>query len=229
VTVPPPAARSIWLRASPDAVFGTFHDAASGPDSATAVLIVGPWGWDEITSYASRRAWAERLAADGHPTLRIDLPGIGDSAGTPSDPARLDAWTSAIGAAAAWLAARPGVDRVALIGLGLGGLVAGKAIADGAPVDDLVLWAAPSRGRAFLREQRAFAALQSDRYSLSGEPEPTVLPDGWLEVGGFVLAAETIAAIAPLELDQLPHGRLQRALLLQREGLARDAALVMVP
>jgi alpha-beta hydrolase superfamily lysophospholipase len=225
VTVPPPAARSIWLRASPDAVFGTFHDAASGPDSATAVLIVGPWGWDEITSYASRRAWAEHLAADGHPTLRIDLPGIGDSAGTPSDPARLDAWTSAIGAAAAWLAARPGVDRVALIGLGLGGLVAGKAIADGAPVDDLVLWAAPSRGRAFLREQRAFAALQSDRYSVSGEPEPTVLPDGWLEVGGFVLAAETIAAIAPLELDQLPLGRLQRALLLQREGLARDAAL----
>jgi pimeloyl-ACP methyl ester carboxylesterase len=146
VIVPPPAARSIWLRASPDAVFGTFHDAASGPDSATAVLIVGPWGWDEITSYASRRAWAERLAADGHPTLRIDLPGIGDSAGTPGDPARLDAWTSAIGAAAAWLAARPGVDRVALIGLGLGGLVAGKAIADGAPVDLLSGGALPGPG-----------------------------------------------------------------------------------
>ena len=53
MTVPP---RSIWLRVSPDAVFGTFHDAASGTDTATAVLIVGPWGWDEITSYASRRA-----------------------------------------------------------------------------------------------------------------------------------------------------------------------------
>ena len=57
---------------------------------------------------------------------------------------------------------------------------------------------------------------------MSGELEPTVPPDGWLEVGGFVLA-ETIAAIAPLELDQL-LGRLQRALPSSARP-ARDAAL----
>ena len=225
--VPPP--RPLWLALTPDPVFGTFHATASEPAGATAVLICPPWGWDEITSYASRRAWAERLASDGHPTLRIDLPGTGDSGGTPADPDRVGAWVGAIVGGAAWLADRPGVRRVAMIGLGLSGLLAGRAITAGAPIDDLILWAAPSRGRAFLREQRAFAAMQSSRFSLTGEPEPTLLPEGWLEIGGFVLSAETVDALAAVELASMPAGRLRRALLLERDGMGHDRELEAEP
>ena len=78
--------------------------AADGRGSKTAVLICPPWGWDEVASYRSRRAWAEHLAERGHPTLRIDFPGSGDSAGSPADPGRVEAWTAAVIAATTWLA-----------------------------------------------------------------------------------------------------------------------------
>ena len=191
---------------------------------ATAVLLCPAWGWDEVMTYRSRLAWAQRLAAAGHPTLRIDLPGTGDSAGSPADPDRVGAWVGSIRAAAAWLAAEPGVARVAAIGLGLGGLLAGQAIEDGAPIDDLALWATPTRGRAYLREQRAFAALQSSRLGLA-EEATAVLPPGWLEVGGFVLTEGTMAAIDALDLRGIGPGRIQRALLLGRDGLPVDAEL----
>ena len=220
-----PPARPLWLDVAPDPTFGTHHAPAPSTARSTAVLILPPWGWDEVTSYAARRAWAERLAADGYHALRIDLPGTGDSGGAAADPDRVQAWTDAVTSAAAWLRSQPGVTRVAAIGLGLGGLIASRAIAQGARIDDLALWSAPVRGRSFLRELRAFAAMQSSRYSLTGDPEPELLPEGWVEVGGFVLSAETVSDLGPLEITDIPAGRLQRALLLERDGMGHDAKL----
>jgi pimeloyl-ACP methyl ester carboxylesterase len=221
----PPRAQPLFLDVAPDPVFAMFHPAAADTPSRTSVLITAPWGWDEVTSYRSRRAWAERLAEAGHPTLRIDFPGAGDSAGLPGDASRVAAWTASVSGAAAWLAAATSAGRVAAIGLGLGGLVAAAAVSDGAMIDDLVLWATPAHGRAFLREQQAFANLQSSRYGPTGESGSTGLPDGWLEVSGFVLSAETIAALDGLDLVAMNTGRLRRALLMDRDGLPIGASL----
>lgn len=221
----PPPARPLYLDVADDAVYGTFHAPAEGAASGVAVLICPAWGWDEVTTYRSRREWAERLALGGHPTLRIDLQGAGDSAGTPRDADLVEAWTAAIASSATWLAAVPGVTRVAAICLGLSGLIAGQAIVNGAPIDDIALWAAPIRGRAFLREQRAFAALQSSRLGLADDVASSVGPEGGLEVGGFVMASETMTAIERLDLQAIALGRLRRALLLGRDGLPVDADL----
>ena len=220
-----PRAHPMYLDSAPDPVFAMFHPATPVEGPRTAVLIVPPWGWDDVSSYRSRRTWAEHLAAAGHPTLRIDLPGTGDSAGLPGDAARLGSWSASVRVATAWLSSSTAGGRVAVIGLGLGGLVAAKALADGAIVDDLVLWAAPERGRAFLREQRAFANLQSSRYGPTGDAGPTLLPDGWLEVGGFVLSAETIRDLDGLDLASLATGQLKRALLLDRDGIAMGTSV----
>jgi alpha-beta hydrolase superfamily lysophospholipase len=197
------------------------------PDSAVwsgvVVVIVGPWGWDEVVTNRSRKDWEGQLVGLGHAALRIDLPGSGDSGGIPSDPGLVDGWVSAVSAAVAFGRRRDGCRRVAVIGLGLGGLVAGEAIRTGSQVDDLVLWATPTTGRAFIREARAFSRLQTSRFSLTGEPEPSLLPDDWMEVGGFVLSAETIAALGSLALTTVPGGALQRVLLLERDGLPIDA------
>ena len=220
--LPPP--RPMYLDLSTDPAFGVYHAPAAGP-VGTAVLLCPPWGWDDISSYRSRLVWAEDLAAAGHPTLRIDLPGTGDSAGSAADPDRIGASIAAVAAATSWLRATSGADRVAVIGLGLGGLVAARALADAAPIDDLVLWAVPATGRNFIRQQRAFANMQGSRFSLTGEPEPAVLPTGWMEVNGFVLSAETIAAIEAIRLVDLPAPGLQRALLLEQDGLVVDPDL----
>jgi alpha/beta superfamily hydrolase len=221
----PPDARPIYLGSGADAAFGMFHAPPDGSLATTAVLIAPPWGWDDVSSYRSRRTWAADLAEAGHPTLRIDLPGTGDSGGSAADPDRIDAAAHAITAGATWLRASSGSERVAVIGLGFGGIVAARALAADAPIDDLVLWAVPARGRGLVRQLRAFAGLQGSRYSLTGEQEPSVLPDGWLEVNGFVLSLETIATLEAMTLTDLPLRGLQRALLLDQDGIPVDLTL----
>jgi alpha-beta hydrolase superfamily lysophospholipase len=209
-----------------DPVFGFYHETSNDVGCGLALVICAPFGWGEAHSYRSRRNWAIQLAASGYSTLRIDLPGTGDSGGSPRDPARLQAWTEATSVAAAWLRATSGCDRLAAFGTGLGGLVICCSIAVNAPIDDVILWAVPSRGRTFLRELRAFAALQCGPIALRDEAARGLTEDGLIEAG-FVLSAETVSALETLDVAQLdfPTGRVRRALLLGRDGIEADPRL----
>ncbi len=225
MSTPPP--RPLYLKDGADPVFGLFHPAPAGCSGETAVLICPPFGFDELCSYRSRRAWAQHLARAGHPTLRIDLPGTGDSGGSPLDPARLPAWSEAVGSAAERLRAASGCRRLAAIGVGLGGLVICRAIAAGAAVDALVLWAVPARGRMFVRELRAFAQLQDAGPAADGMHAATAQDPGAIAAGGFVLSGETVTALERLDVTSLPFaaGRPGRVLLLGRDRMAADERL----
>ncbi len=227
VSTPIPAS-AFYLQPDSDPVFALFHEAAQARPDATAVLICPPFGWDDITSYRPRRTWAEYLAEAGHPTLRFDFPGTGDSSGTPQDPGRVAACSDAVVSAASWLREQTGRRRVAAIGMSLGGLMACKAIADGASIDEIVLWATPSRGASFVREARAFALL-GDVHDRDSDPQlPEQVPEGFIWAGGFVLGAETAAALGQLDLTELalpPSSSPRRALLLDRDGIGRDQRL----
>lgn len=223
-----PASRPIYLETEPDTVFGFFHPPAASPERRAAVLLCPPFGWEDISSYRSRRSWAEALAADGHAALRIDLPGAGDSAGSPRDADRLAAWTDAVGGSAAWLRARPGAPRVVAAGWGLGGLLACVAAGQGAPIDDLILWGVPARGRRLVRELRAFAAMKAAEYGEADVSETTSrTDDGDLMVAGFVLAGQTLQALERVDLTSAPlaDASQRRVLLLERDGLPVDPAL----
>lgn len=196
------------------------YDPPATVPARTAVLICPPWGWDEVASYRSRRTWAENLAAAGHPTLRVDLPGTGDSGGGPGSAGLLDRWVEAIGLAAGWLRAEAGEAGLVLLGIGLGGLLAEEAIDRGLVAEELVVWGAPADGRRFVREARAFAAMQAGRPA-DADRLPGALPEGWLESGGFVLSDDTLAALKRLSPTGLPDSR--RALLIGRDGVADTA------
>jgi pimeloyl-ACP methyl ester carboxylesterase len=223
------AAVALYLHDGREPVFGIFHASASDSRRDTAVLICPPFGWDDTCSYRSRRDWAQRLADEGVPCLRIDLPGTGDSGGSPHDAERLPAWTDAVSAAAAELRTRTGCTRIVAIGIGLGGLLICQAISQGAQIEDVVLWAVPSRGRALLRELRTFASLEdSDLVAVPDEAlAPSVTADGEVWVGGFVLTAETAGALEQLDISKLtfPPGLPRRALLLGRDGIGVDKRL----
>ncbi|HEY2535899.1 MAG TPA: alpha/beta hydrolase [Solirubrobacteraceae bacterium] len=172
-------------------------------------------------SYPVRWVWAHRLAAAGHAVLRFDLPGSGQSAGTPSDPQQLHSWLTAIAQAASWLRHSSG-SPIAAIGIGLGGLLALRASADGAAIDDLILWGMPPSGRAETRRLQAFAKLQTS----AADGEDPTLPDGWLQCGGYVLSADTIADLRTLRPRGEQVGSLRRTLLLEHDGASVDATLV---
>jgi pimeloyl-ACP methyl ester carboxylesterase len=218
---------AIYLDGAADPIFAVLHRPTSSFARDTAVILCPPFGWDEICSYRSRRDWAERLAAAGYPTIRVNLPGTGDSGGSPRDPHRVDAWTGAITATARWLTEELAAERVAAVGIGLGGLLAYRAAAQGAEIDDLVLWATPARGRGLVRELSVFGKLEASQFSGPESARPEPVAPGDLTAGGFVLTAETREELSGVELTKLPlpANRSRRALLLERDGIAVDERL----
>jgi hypothetical protein len=111
--------------------------------------------------------------------------------------------------------------------MGLGGLVAVQAVAGGTAIDDLVLWGVPARGRGFVRELRAFAALEASGHAAQGAPPDPGLPDGALAAAGYAISAATRAALEAIDLRELPRlgDRPPRVLVLDRDGVPADPAL----
>lgn len=225
VTVAAP--RPVYVGDGDSVAFGLFHDAASGAGPGAPVLVLPPFGNADACSYRPRRDWAQRLAAAGHPTLRLDLPGTGDSPGGPRDPARVAAWIAGAADAARWLAATTG-RPVTVVGIGLGGFVGWCAAADGAPIGDLALWTVPSRGKAIVRELMMLSRMEAAGGEAGAERLGEGVPDGALMAAGHLLTAETIAGLSAIDLAQrpLPAAAERRVLLLGRDGVAPDERLV---
>ena len=218
--------RVAWLALEPAPVLAFLHQSENGVDNPrTAVLLCPTFGWEEQCSYRGLRVWAQMLARAGYPAATFNLPGAGDSGGSPRDPGQLDAWTAAVSRAAGWLSGATGTDRVCATGIGLGGLLACRAIAAGAPIDDLILWGVPAHGRMWLRELRAYAGMVASRRPEDHRPE--IDDEGQLEYVGFVLTDETAGQIEALRLTDLdvPDAGDRRILLLGRDGIAPDARL----
>jgi alpha-beta hydrolase superfamily lysophospholipase len=216
----PPPTQPLWI-GTERPVFAMYHAPAQVESHKPAVLFCAPFGWADMGSYPSRRIWAECLARAGHPVLRFDLPGTGQSVGGPRDPGQLDSWLRAIVETACWLRHASDSPRVAGIGIGLGALLALHALAADAAIDDLVLWGTPASGRALTRSLWAFAKLQT----VGSEREDRALPPGWLQTGGYLLSGETLADLGGLRTDRAPVGRLRRALLLSEDDDAVNMAL----
>jgi alpha-beta hydrolase superfamily lysophospholipase len=223
-----PAENAFYLPCGEQGVYALFEPPQGAPEqrSRVGVLICPLFGNDDLCSYRARLEWARALATDGHAALRIDLPGTGDSAGGPHDPGRLKAWVNAVAAAAAWMRGQAGCERVCTIGIGLGGLLAYRATCEGAAIDDLVLWAVPARGRTYVRQLRVLAQMEASRET-AAESESTALPEGAIASAGFVLSAETVAALQATDLPklELPDASRRRVLLLERDGMEVDTNL----
>jgi dienelactone hydrolase len=217
-------ARAICLARDGDDLLVMLHESGEGASRDTAVLLCPSFGWHQDCSYRGLRTWATELARAGYPTARLTLPSTGDSAGGPHDPGRLDAWSSAVSDGAGWLRQVCGVQRVVVIGIGLGGVAAYRAVAAGAGVDELVLWAVPGRGRALLRELRGHHQIIAATFPDDIRDNPD--EHGDLELVGYTMSAETAAALSELRLTSLDLARApRRVLMLGRDGIAPDANL----
>ena len=221
-----PQPRSLYLDVGTHQVFARFHPAAAAAGRPALGVVLAPqFGWEAMCSARPRRAGAQQLAAAGIAVVRIDHAASGDSSGTADDSGLLDAWIAGVDVAARWLRGDAGCERVAVIGLELGGMAALCAATSGTPVDDLILWNVPASGRTLLRGLRAFA-----RFELSPPPPRDLdasVPDDTLVAGGYAIRPGTFADLAALDLTtrlgSLRPG--QRVLLLGRDDLDPDATL----
>jgi hypothetical protein len=217
--------RPVCLALEPEPAFALLHQSLPQLTSASAVLMLGPFGWQADCCYRSLRTWAISLAEAGHATARLALPSTGDSAGGPRDRDRVSVWVDAVTGAAGWLRDTTGAQRVVGIGIGLGGMLTCLAAARGAPIDDLVLWAVPARGRALLRELRSLSGIIATEYA--DEIGEDLLAPGEVSLVGYVLGTQTVSELEQVALTEIEWAQApgRRVLLLGRDGLGADKPL----
>jgi dienelactone hydrolase len=218
--------RPIYLELEPAGTLMFLHEpAGAGTRVGTAVLLCPPFGWEEVCCSRSLRGAATILARAGYPTARLTLPGTADGAGGPRDGDLLSRWVSAVGATAAWLRERTGASRSLALGIGLGGMLAYLAARDYEAIDDLALWGVPDRGRALLRDSKSLSKVIAAEFPEDQGRDPVA--EGDIELIGYVMTAETEAAISELELSAiaLPGCDRRRVLLLSRDAVPVDRRL----
>ena len=183
-------------------------------------VICGPLSDEALNCYRPLVFLAEQLAAAEIPTLRLAYYGTGDSAGGDDEPARFDQWLHSIAAAAAWLRAQCGVDRVTLIGHRIGASLAARAACDIDAVDSLVLLS-PISGRQLTHELTLAARISQRVWQTSHKVD-----DGaWFESHGLRIDHATRDALNRLDIRKLPSQPAERALVLDSES--RPAVLAL--
>jgi alpha-beta hydrolase superfamily lysophospholipase len=207
--------------------FGLYHPAAGNAARALGVVLCNPVGDDLIRAHRTLRHMAEDLAAVGLPVLRFDFDGTGDSAGDERDPGRVAAWREDVRLAVSEIKQRAGVDRIALVGLKLGGTLAAAAAEamaqTTAAIDALVLWGAQETGSAFVSEMTKAHQMHTrlEPQSFSGGP-PSTEGD---EALGFLLTPEVVKDLAALNLQTLGKAPARRALVVDVGNMASASAV----
>ena len=194
-----------WFGADDAPILGFLHAPDGG--ARGGVVICPPLGHEHVLAYRTLRFAAQQLETRGVAALRFDYLGEGDASG---ETARADAperWLESIAQAVNYLR-ESGVERIALLGLTSGALLASEAVARIPGVDALAFWDPTLSGRRFLRRQHSLHELsvgtmppvpdQVSLLSLALHPDAA----DWIET-----RAITASGLAALQTDTLVLGR----------------------
>ncbi|HVU49796.1 MAG TPA: alpha/beta hydrolase [Polyangia bacterium] len=199
-------------------LFGWLHRAPA--PARLGLVICNPFGYEAVCTHRILRHFAQAAAASGVPALRFEYDGTGNSAGDDRDPERLPAWVASVGHAVDALRAHAAVERVVLLGVRLGALIAALAAGKREDVDGLVAIAPVVAGKAHVRELRAL------QMSTAPLPRPPGVLDeeGVQPALGFPLLAATKADLSAVDLARLERAPAPAVLLLERDDLPADDA-----
>jgi pimeloyl-ACP methyl ester carboxylesterase len=200
-----------------DGCFGWYQSGRA----RLGVVLCSPHGYEELCVHRHWRAFAQALAQQDLPTLRFDYPGTGDSADDDETPDRVRAWVDSICQAADTLRRIAGVDRIALVGLRMGALLAMEAAASIDDLAALVLLAPIGSGETCFRELRALAMMRAP----ARHHHAAGVTGAGLEAAGFVYTPQTIADLRrlPQPGDGRPPAR--EILVLHRPNAVADRDL----
>jgi dienelactone hydrolase len=207
-------------------VFGWLHCISGESQAPLGLVICKPFGFEAMSAHLSVRAFAEAAAELGIPALRFDYGGTGDSENLAPGADQIEAWTQDVVAAVQELHRRTGVERVCLLGIRLGALLAAAAASRIPQVSALIAVAPVSSGRRYLRELRTFELAAAQTQSALAHPavqtqsrEAELAGPGYMEVSGFFLHAKTMTALQQVDLLTLPSPPLSDALVIDRVDL----------
>lgn len=177
-------------------LFGIYHPPRQ-KIGTKAVLLCNPIGQEQIRSYRCLRQLADRLSAAGLHVFRFDYYGTGDSWGSMDD-ASVQKWVSNVGQAADELKAMSAVNRISVLGIRFGAVLAAIASKERCDIAKLYLWDPVTDGRAYLDELQTMQdelLRDPDRFS-----EPRSAGDiGKNELIGFPMPDGLSTAISAID------------------------------
>ncbi|NKJ06085.1 alpha/beta fold hydrolase [Rhizobium sp. SG741] len=197
---------------------GLFTPAAVSP-SATAVLFLSPWGFEEMCVRKFWRILAEDLADIGVSSLRFDYAGTGDALDVADDGRGLVLWEETALAAVSTLKSLAGFERLILISQGLGGSIAATLAERLSDVDGIAFLAPVVSGRAYLRELTVWSKMIDEGMGLAEAQRQT---EG-VTVASLRMPDSIADAVKKLNLMTLSGLGAPNGLVLTRPGRPGDA------
>lgn len=183
-------------------LFGLFHAAPAG---RAGVLLCAPFGQEAIRTQRFYRVLTDRLVRAGHPVLRFDYYGCGDSMGDDTD-GNLEGWVQDVLTADAQLRRLAGTTKCVWMGMRLGAALALMAAARAEPAPARVVgWDTVLDGRRYLAHLRdRHVASLLDSFSVAPMPHPTRLAQDPAqyrdEAIGYALSPSLHAQLDALDL-----------------------------
>jgi exosortase A-associated hydrolase 2 len=141
----------LFFQNGPHSLFGVLHEADHGSQEGRAVVFCHPFGEEKLWTHRVFVSFARRLARDGFTVLRFDYMGNGDSDGDFSA-SSLQSARADVRCAIERVRRDGRAERVTLLGLRLGAMIAGLVAEEESAVDRLILWAPIVDGARYMQE-----------------------------------------------------------------------------
>ena len=197
-------------------LFGVYTPAHARGGKARGVVLCQPWGTEYLRAHRSVCQLSRLLAESGVHVLRFDYFGTGDSAGDTAD-GDLAGWQADLETAIDELKDTAGLQRVGLVGLRLGAVLAARvAPVRRKDVDAVVLWDPVPNGSTHLAELQALNAAMARERSLKVNPG---------ELLGFPMSAAMASDLQAIDLLQHVPGLPARTLLVVSAMSAQHEAV----
>jgi pimeloyl-ACP methyl ester carboxylesterase len=179
-------------------LLGVYHPADTQRDLRRGIVICYPFGQEYMRAHRALRMLADMVARKGYHVFRFDYRGTGDSAGQLEQYSPFD-WLDDIEAAVQELRDVAGLQRIGLLGLRLGALLAKEVSARRADIEQLLLWDPVVSGAEYLSE------LRREIQSRTGNPRSNfVAGNGDLHFNGFCLSQSFQAKLSTLDMVAPP-------------------------
>jgi alpha-beta hydrolase superfamily lysophospholipase len=219
--------KTLWFGPGERPLFGRLY-LPEGDTARAGVVLCPPIGFDAWRAGRAYRALSEQLCNEGFVVLHFDYDGTGDSAGSETDPGRVDAWERSISVAVDFMRTN-GSQHVSLVGMRLGATLAASASQTCRP-DALILWDPCFSGRSYLREQTILrATYDASPYRPATSSSAVGASHNGataVETLGAVYGPDTALAMSELSIGTLPAALSGRVLaLLRPESPPRQTAL----
>ncbi|WP_137156877.1 polysaccharide biosynthesis C-terminal domain-containing protein [Rhizobium sp. FKL33] len=185
-----------------------------------AVLLLPPWGFEELCSRKFYRILAEELSDAGLPSLRFDYPGTGDSSDL-DDNAGMEAWEASVIKAAAKLRALTGLDRIILIGQGPGAALAQHLAGRLGEIGGIVMLAPMLSGRLYLREVALMSTAVDQSLGLREDQRDKTT----VNIAGFRLSESIASALKSMNLGVAAQAAAPHYLLLSKPSSGAEAQM----